>query len=125
MSYDANKEQPNTPFIPVIPQETPINIQQENINPLLFQRISVSNQSPDDDRFSVNSLIGHPSAIRTRKTHDEFMKDWYEIKSRNFEKKPRGHFIYGPPPEPPSLNDVSSTTTLTPAIFVEIDNNQV
>ena len=75
MSYDANYEQPTTPFTPFTPQETPINIQRDNANPPLFQGISVSNQSPADDRFSVNSVIGHPSIICTQKTHDQFMKN--------------------------------------------------
>jgi hypothetical protein len=123
MSYDANYEQPTTPFTPFTPQETPINIQRDNANPPLFQGISVSNQSPTDDRFSVNSVIGHPSIICIQKTHDQFMKNFNEITSRNFEKKPRHSYILGQPPQPSSPNDAFSTTTLTPGILFGTDNN--
>jgi hypothetical protein len=115
MSYDANYEQPTTPFTPFI--------QQENPNSSLVKGVSVSNQSPADDRFSVNSLISRPSTICAQKTHDQFMKNWYGIKSRNLQKKRRHRYVYGPPAQRSSPNDASSTTTLTPGILLGTDNN--
>ena len=106
MSYYATKQQPTAPISQFIPRETPIIIQQESINPSLFQAITTSIQSPDDDRTSENSLSIYSSDIRSQKTHYEFMKDWYETKLQNFEKKSRHHYFSGPPPTPSSPNDV-------------------
>jgi hypothetical protein len=121
MLYDANREQPTTFRSLSLPQGAPTKntLQQDSTKPQLSHSISTSNQSTGDYRFSGISSAAQSSALCTQKTHDQFMKDWYEKKSRKFHKKRRHSYIYGPPPQPTLPDKISNAAILTPGLLPE------
>ena len=121
MLYDATRKQPTTFRSLSLPQGAPTKntLQQDSIKPQLFHSKSTSNQSTGDYRFSVTSSGARSSALCTQKTHDQFMKDWYEKKSRKFHKKRRHSYIYGPPPQATFPDKICSAAILTPGLLPE------